>query len=176
MATKTATKQRRAKAQPKPAKTSSLAKRPQPLTLVTGGTGFLGQHLLRELTSAGAKNLRVMTTTNPSWLAELGMETIKGSITNPDDVQRAVEGVAEIYHLAGRVSYNKDDARQMYAVHVDGTRLLAQAARDAGVRSIVMASTSGTIAVTNDSEIVPDEEWPPPLEIIARWPYYASKF
>ncbi len=47
--------------------------------------------------------------------------------------------------------------------------------RIAGVKSIVMASTSGTIAVTADGEIVPDESYPQPLEIIARWPYYASK-
>src|ERR1044071_245922 len=38
-----------------------------------------------------------------------------------------------------------------------------------------MASTSGTIAVTEDGDIVPDEDWPPPLDITSRWPYYASK-
>jgi len=40
---------------------------------------------------------------------------------------------------------------------------------------MVIASTSGTIAVTEDGDIIPDESYPPPLEIIARWPYYASK-
>jgi dihydroflavonol-4-reductase len=43
------------------------------------------------------------------------------------------------------------------------------------VKTIVLASTSGTIAVTEDGETVPDESYPPPLDIIARWPYYASK-
>ena len=155
---------------------SALATRPQPKTLITGGTGFLGAHLVRQLVADGAKNLRAMATHAPAWLAELGVEAVEGSITNAEDVKRAVEGVAEIYHLAGRVSREETDAREMYKVHVDGTRVLCEAAREAGVSTIVMASTSGTIAVTDDKEILPDEDWPTPLDIIARWPYYASKF
>jgi dihydroflavonol-4-reductase len=155
---------------------SAIARRPQPKTLITGGTGFLGAHLVRQLVADGATNLRVLSTSAPSWLEDLGIEAVTGSITNPEDVKRAVDGVGEIYHLAGRVSRENDDARDMYQIHVDGTRVLCENARAAGVRSMVLASTSGTIAVTNDKEIVPDEDWPPPLDIIARWPYYASKF
>lgn len=155
---------------------TAIAKRAQAMTLVTGGTGFLGAHLVRQLVEAGAKNIRVMNSSGaPAWLAELGVETVNGSITSAQDVARAVEGVGEIYHLAGRVSREPDDAHEMYALHVDGTRLLCDAARAGGVKSIVMASTSGTIAVTEDGEATPDEDWPPPLEIISRWPYYASK-
>jgi dihydroflavonol-4-reductase len=63
----------------------------------------------------------------------------------------------------------------MYALHVEGTRLLCEAAKAEGVKAMVMASTSGTIAITADGEGVPDETYPPPLDIISRWPYYASK-
>ena len=159
----------------KGAKETALAKRPQPVTLITGGTGFLGAHLVRELIAAGDKNIRVMATSAPAWLAELGVETVTGSITNPDDVARTVEGVTNIYHLAGRVSRERDDAHQMYQLHVEGTRILCEAARKAGVKTIVLASTSGTIAVTEKGDIMPDENWPPPMDIISRWPYYASK-
>src|SRR3954467_1548477 len=101
-------------------KSAALTRRPQPKTLITGGTGFLGSHLVRQLVEEGAKNLRVMSTSTPLWLTELGVETVEGSITKADDVARAVEGVTEIYHLAGRVSREQTDARQMYSVHVDG--------------------------------------------------------
>ena len=103
------------------------------------------------------------------------LKRFEGSITNAEDNKRAVEGISEIYHLAGKVSRERKDAREMYDVHVEGTRLLCDAAKAAGVKTIVLASTSGTIAVTEDGEVVPDETYPVPLDIISRWPYYASK-
>ena len=117
----------------------------------------------------------MLSTSSPAWLEELGVETLAGSITSPETVARAVEGVSEIYHLAGRVSREPEDAHLMYGLHVEGTRLLCEAARGAGVKSLVMASTSGTIAVTETGDVVPDEDWPTPLDIVSRWPYYASK-
>src|SRR5256714_8104331 len=157
-------------------KSTALVKRAVPVTLVTGGTGFLGAHLIRHLLAAGEKRVRVFATSAPAWLVELGVEVVTGSITDAADVARAVADVGTVYHLAGRVSREREDAHQMYELHVDGTRLLCQAARARGVRRLLLVSTSGTIAVTNDENILPDENWPAPLDIISRWPYYASKF
>lgn len=154
---------------------AAIEKRPRAATLITGGTGFLGSHLVRQLVAAGAKDIRVMATSIPDWMVELGVETFAGSITDESDVKRSVEGISEVYHLAGKVSRENESAREMYAVHVEGTRLLCEAAKAAGVKSMVLASSSGTIAVTKDGDLVPDESYPPPLEIISRWPYYASK-
>ncbi|HMF56297.1 MAG TPA: NAD-dependent epimerase/dehydratase family protein [Pyrinomonadaceae bacterium] len=157
-------------------KSRTLAKQAEPKILITGGTGFLGIHLVGQLVESGAKNLRVMATSIPDWIREMGIEGLEGSITNVDDVARAVEDVKEVYHLAGKVSRERDDARQMNDIHVNGTRLLCEAAKAGGVKSIVLASTSGTIAVTENGDVMPDETWPPPVDIISRWPYYASKF
>ncbi len=154
---------------------AAIEKRPRATTLITGGTGFLGSHLVRQLVEDGTKDIRIMATSIPDWLVDLGVETIEGSITKSDDVARAVSGITDIYHLAGRVSRKRDDAREMYAIHVEGTRLLCDAARAEGVKTIVLASTSGTIAVTKDGEVIPDESYTPPLDIISRWPYYGSK-
>ncbi|MGH9969207.1 MAG: NAD-dependent epimerase/dehydratase family protein [Pyrinomonadaceae bacterium] len=154
---------------------AAIEKRPRATTLITGGTGFLGSHLVRQLVEEGAKDIRVMATSIPDWLVDLGVETLEGSITKSADVARAVAGIRDVYHLAGRVSREREDAREMYAIHVEGTRKLCDAAKAEGVRTIVLASTSGTIAVTEDGEVVPDETYPQPLDIISRWPYYASK-
>jgi dihydroflavonol-4-reductase len=144
--------------------------------LITGATGFLGNHLLEHLLAKGEKSIRVLTTGAPDWLNERGVEIIEGTITNPQIVEIAVEGVKQIYHLAGKVSRNEEEKRAMYAVHVDGTRLLCEAAKNAGVKRIVMASSSGTIAITDDGFEIPNESWPPPVEIISKFPYYASKY
>jgi dihydroflavonol-4-reductase len=154
---------------------AAITKKVAPTTLITGGTGFLGAHLVRQLVESGARDIRVMATSIPEWLTDLGVDTFEGSVMNEDDVARAVEGVTNIYHLAGKVSREKDDAREMYKLHVDGTRLLCDAAKKAGAQTIVIASSSGTIAVTEKGDVTPDETYPAPLDIIARWPYYASK-
>lgn len=154
---------------------AAIEKRARASTLITGGTGFLGAHLVRQLVAGGAKDIRVMATSIPDWLVDIGVETFEGSITNPEDNKRAVDGIKDIYHLAGKVSRERQDAREMYEIHVEGTRLLSDAAKAAGVKSIVLASTSGTIAVTKEGETIPDEGFAMPFEIISRWPYYASK-
>jgi dihydroflavonol-4-reductase len=107
--------------------------------LVTGGTGFLGRALMDHLQEKGEKHVRVLTTAPQEWLQESGVEVIEGSITSPEMVAVALEGVKHVYHLAGRVSRNEDEQRPMYSVHVDGTRILCEAARKAGVKRIVMA-------------------------------------
>ena len=147
-------------------------------TLVTGGTGFLGTHLLRLLTgeAGAAARLRVLVQSKPpAWLRASGVEIVTGSVASGDDVQRALDGVTNVYHLAGLVSHLPADAHRMYAVHVEGTRLVCEAAVRAGVRRIVMASTSGTVAISRRADDVADEETPTPIELVTRWPYYASK-
>ena len=143
--------------------------------LVTGGTGFLGRQLLEYLVEQGEKQIRVLTTSRPAWLEQMNVAIVEGSIISPEIVHAAVEGVSQIYHLAGKVSREEDDKRSMFAVHVDGTRLLCEAAKEAGVKRIVMASSSGTIAITEDGAEIPDETYSVPIEIISKFPYYASK-
>ncbi len=145
--------------------------------LVTGATGFLGNHLVRELCARGAPGrVRVFSQSRSEALAAQGVEVVTGSVTDPAAVARAVDGVGQIYHLAGFVSRKPEDGPRMYEVHVEGTRLLCTAARAAGVRRIVLASTSGTIAVSESADEKLDETCPAPLALIGRWPYYASKY
>jgi dihydroflavonol-4-reductase len=148
-------------------------------TLVTGGTGFLGSHLVSGLARSSrgaARDVRVLVqSAPPQWLRDLGVEIVPGSVMKPEDLARAVEGVERTYHLAGMVSHKPSDGHRMYAVHVDGTRNLCTAAVAAGCKRIVMSSTSGTIAASTRPDDMPDEDVVAPLEVIARWPYYTSK-
>jgi dihydroflavonol-4-reductase len=142
--------------------------------LVTGATGFLGTHLVARLLESGAA-LRVLTRSRAEELRARGIEFVEGSVLDENACAAAVRGASAIFHLAGQVSRNPDDSALLYEVHVRGTAVLCKAAKKAGVERLVLASTSGTIAVTEDGETIPDETFPPPLKLIGKWPYYTSK-
>ncbi len=154
-------------------KTKALAKTEKKI-LITGGTGFLGTHIVRQFLSAGEKNLRVMASHVPVWMKDAGVDAAEGSVTSREDVANAVRNVEAIYHLAGRVSRDNEDAAAMNKIHIEGTRILCEAAKEADVKTFVLASSSGTIACSETEEVF-DETYPTPLEIISRWAYYASK-
>ena len=116
-----------------------------------------------------------MASSVPGWMLDAGVEPAEGSVADADAVAAAVKNVGLIYHLAGKVSRVNDDAAAMNRVHLQGTRLLCEAAAEAGVQTMVLASSSGTIAVSEEPEII-DESYPPPVEIISQWAYYSSKY
>ncbi|MBP7416793.1 MAG: NAD-dependent epimerase/dehydratase family protein [Pyrinomonadaceae bacterium] len=159
------------------AKTKALAKteKPEKRILITGGTGFLGTHIVQNFLAYGEKNLKVMASSVPEWMKDAGIKAVEGSVTDRDDVAKACKNVSAIFHLAGKVSRDNDDAAAMNKIHLEGTRILCEAAKEAGVQTMVLASSSGTLAVSEDGQIV-DETFPPPIEILTRWAYYASKY
>jgi dihydroflavonol-4-reductase len=154
-------------------KTKALATTAKKI-LITGGTGFLGAHIVRQFLAAGEKNLRVMASSVPVWMRDAGVDAAEGSVTNREDVAAAVKNVSAVYHLAGKVSRDNEDAAAMNRIHVEGTRILCEAAKEAGAKTFILASSSGTIACSETEEVF-DETYPTPLEIISRWAYYASK-
>jgi dihydroflavonol-4-reductase len=142
--------------------------------LVTGGTGFLGEHVVRQLVAAGEVAVRVLARAHAPALADLEVELLRGDVLSERDLAAACEGVAGVYHLAGLVSRDPDDGQLMMRIHVDGTRRVLEAAAAAGVRRVVVASTSGTVAVSKYDDVM-DESCGYATELCAGWPYYASK-
>ena len=116
-----------------------------------------------------------MASSVPEWMKDAGIKAVEGSVTDREDVAKACKNVSAIFHLAGKVSRDNDDAAAMNKIHLEGTRILCEAAKEAGVQTMVLASSSGTLAVTEDGQVV-DETFPPPLEILTRCAYYASKY
>lgn len=156
------------------AKSKALEKTEKKI-LITGGTGFLGTHIVRQFLDAGERHLRVMASRVPEWMKDAGVKAVEGSVTDKHDLAKACKNVSAIFHLAGKVSRDNDDAAAMNRIHLEGTRLLCEAAKEAGVQTIVLASSSGTIAVSEDAQIF-DETYPQPVDVISRWAYYASKY
>ncbi len=119
-------------------KTKALA-RTEKKILITGGTGFLGTHIVRQFLDAGQKNLRVMASTVPDWMTDAGIEPFTGSVTSRENVAAATKNTEAIYHLAGKVSFAYEGAAQMNKIHVEGTRLLEEAAKENGVKNFILA-------------------------------------
>lgn len=97
--------------------------------LITGGTGFTGSVLLRKLVE---NKLKVKAIARPSSdisrFADLEVEWFRGDVYDPEIVRQATEGVEYIFHVAAAFREAKIDDDVYRKVHVDSTKLLAQAA------------------------------------------------
>ena len=149
--------------------------------LITGASGFLGRHVVSQLIEAagaaaqGSSQIRALVRRPSLFLERQGVDMVMGDICDPEIATRAMEGVTAVYHLAGFVSRDPADGPRLYQVHVDGTRTVLRAAAAAGVKRVVVASTSGTVAVSRDADAISNESAPYRHAIVSRWPYYLSK-
>ena len=141
--------------------------------LVTGGTGFLGSAVV-PLLAADGHALRLLARGGAPAAEALGAEIARAPLEDRDGVRRALEGVEAVLHLAGRVSFDPKDPAELYRLHVEGTRLLLEDCRQAGVGRFVLASSSGTVAVSRTERIATEED-DYPISVVGRWPYYLSK-
>ncbi len=108
--------------------------------LVTGGTGFIGLELVRQLCAAGlTPRVLVRRPHRAALLAPLDVELIQGDLDSTTSLERAVRGVDTVFHLGGRASF-ETYARLKPSI-VDGSRRLGAAAADAGVEHFVFASS-----------------------------------
>src|SRR5215472_220774 len=142
--------------------------------LVTGATGFLGTHLVTSLLAHGQQVVALCRHDEPE-LEELGASVRRGDVLDEASVRAAAAGCDGVFHCAGKVSRKTGDGEELYKLHVEGTRNVVAASRAAGVKRVVVASTSGTIAVSEDPSHVATEDDPPPVALLSRWPYYRTK-
>ncbi len=144
-----------------PSSPSPAAARAAESVLVTGGAGFIGSHLVDALVAEGAR-VRVIDNFVTGRRENLAasresIELLEADIRDPDALKRACEGVAVVYHQAALGSVPLSLARpgDSIDVNVTGTARVLAAARDAGVRRVVYASSS---SVYGDSQALPKRE------------------
>jgi nucleoside-diphosphate-sugar epimerase len=112
---------------------------------VTGGTGFLGRHVVEQLTERGWRVVALhRPTSDVRHLEGYGAELRVGSITDPDSLARAMpEGCDAVFHVAGNTSlWSGGDAEQTRE-NVDGTRFMVEAALAKKARRFIHTSTEG---------------------------------
>jgi nucleoside-diphosphate-sugar epimerase len=112
---------------------------------VTGGTGFIGSHLVHRLATEG---LRVRALARraadalPGPLRLPGVELVRGDLADADAVARTVRGAGVVYHLAGCAKAWVRDPTEYHRVNVVGTERVCDAAAAAGVSRFVYTSTN----------------------------------
>lgn len=121
------------------------------MILVTGGTGFVGGHVVHELRGRDLPvRCLVRDLRRGAKLAAWGCELVEGDVTDGGSLRDAVTGVDAVVHLVAIRQGRRD---QFQRIMVDGTRDLLAAAKDAGVRRFVHMSALGTSEETK--ELVP---------------------
>jgi dihydroflavonol-4-reductase len=141
--------------------------------LVTGGTGFLGKHLVEQLVEAGHQ-VRALVRREAHSLERLGAELVRGDVLEPGTLATACDGVEAVLHLAGAVKF-RGEPTPLFDLHVEGTRNVLEAASEAGVGRAIHMSSSGTIAVSQDAGRVATEASDYATDVVRNWPYYLSK-
>ena len=119
------------------------------MILVTGGTGFVGGHVVHELRSRDLPvRCLVRDLRGGARLAAWGCELVEGDVTQAESLRGAVAGVDTVIHL---VAIRQGKREQFRRIMVEGTRDLLAAARDTGVRRFVHMSSLGTTEKTKDA-------------------------
>jgi len=141
-------------------------------TLVTGGAGFIGSHLVDALVERGddvvvLDNLATGRAENVTRDAKF----VEGDVSQPDDVMEAIAGCDVVFHQAALGSVPRSVARPLDTdrANVHGTLTVLAAAREAGVQRVVLASSS---SVYGGASQVPTPE---DLQLMPRSPYAVSK-
>ncbi|MBW1809390.1 MAG: NAD-dependent epimerase/dehydratase family protein [Deltaproteobacteria bacterium] len=122
-----------------------------PVILITGGAGFLGRALVRELQKQSGpealipKEIRVFDTQSGNFESLDRVCQIIGDVRSPDSLRQACQGVDLVIHSAAVIDWGPHSADLVESVNLKGTENVIQAASRAGVRSLVFTSTEDVV-------------------------------
>lgn len=135
--------------------------------LVTGGGGFLGEHIVRRLLEEGHLP-RVLGRSRYPALEALGVPCVQGDVADPEAAARAVEGIEVVYHVASKAGYwgpHEDYVR----TNVGGARALLDAAQAAGVSRFVYTSSPSVVIGDRGLPLGADEALPYPERYLSSY-------
>jgi dihydroflavonol-4-reductase len=142
---------------------------------LTGGTGFVGGHVLRELVAAGyaVRALVRERPRNAAVVADLNVaELVGGDLLRPGELTPHLRGCRYLVHVAARYSFAPADRNAMRDINVMGTAGLLEAARIAGVERAVVTSSSAAVGPARGHRPANEDDWDTGAEASA---YHRSK-
>lgn len=132
--------------------------------LITGGTGFLGAYIIRELVQQGYQVRALKRSRDlPSFIpAEIfaKVEWVDGDILDVVSLEDAMEGIDTVIHSAAIVSFDPDKERTLYKVNIEGTANVVNIALDKNVRRFVYISSVAALGRTaKESKVTEEKKW-----------------
>jgi nucleoside-diphosphate-sugar epimerase len=128
---------------------------------ITGGTGFIGTHLVKRLLDDGHSVRMLVRKASAETLreyADRGIEPVFGDVGNTDAIRKAMKDVDVVFHLAGIVSdWGRQDV--FNAVNVDGTRNMCDAALERNVKLFIYFSTNDVFGYGEDKVITETDDF-----------------
>jgi nucleoside-diphosphate-sugar epimerase len=128
-----------------------------PRALLTGATGVIGPRLARLLSDNGFRVRALARRAPPQGLLPQGVEFVRGDILDAERVAAAVAGIDYVFHLAAKLHINNPSSAlegQYRMTNVEGTRVVAEAARDAGARRLVFFSSIAVYGPTVPMQVL----------------------
>ncbi|MDX1419210.1 MAG: NAD-dependent epimerase/dehydratase family protein [Rubricoccaceae bacterium] len=125
---------------------------------VTGGTGFVGSHLVEELLRRGYA-VRCLVRSEPKWLEGLPVTLVHGDLSGGDALREGVEGVDLVYHVAGLTRAPEPDA--LRRANVEGTLRLLDAADEAGTPKVLVTSSLAAAGPSRGGPLIEDDPMRP---------------
>lgn len=134
------------------------------MVVVTGGTGFLGAYIIRELVQKGYR-VKALKRSNaiPSFIEPeifSSVEWVDGDILDIISLEDAFEGAEAVIHSAAIVSYHSKDKEDLYKVNVEGTANVVNLALEANIKRFVYVSSIASIGRSKEGDKVDeDRKW-----------------
>jgi nucleoside-diphosphate-sugar epimerase len=113
--------------------------------LITGGTGFIGSYLIKQLLSSEKRirSIKRSTSTIPDFLKNYSqIEWVEADVLDYFALEDAFEGVGEVYHCAAMVSYASEDKKQLMKVNVEGTTHIVNLCLEKQVKLVYVSSVA----------------------------------
>jgi len=145
------------------------------VNLVTGGTGFVGAHVVRALLAQGEPvRCLVRPSSRRANLQGLPVEIAEGDLSDRTSLSRAARGVSALYHVAADYRLWTRDPGELYRANAGGTENVLSAAAEAGVSRVVYTSSVGALGLRPDGS--PADETTPVAREEVVGHYKKSKF
>ena len=146
------------------------------LALVTGGSGFIGAHVVRALLEEGVEvRALVRPESSARNLGSLAVQRAEGDLRDRVSLDRALEGVEVLFHVAGLYELAARERRELHAINVQGTRELMLAALQAGVQRVVHTSSVAAIGHAGwRGKPADEQQWADSRKLAG--PYEESKY